>query len=281
MSEKTTHILESPGTASAARGWLELFRFFIVRAAWTRRALLACFVLAVPALIGIVVRAAGTIPPDRMALYYWASTVFMMYATAVPLTAMMFGTTIISAEVAAGTSVYLFTRSMGRVGVLLAKFLAVGIVLAAGACAGQALLFAVAAMGQGGMPLLAGVPELWGGLAAACLGALAFCSLFLALGTFLARPFGAAVGYLILCEWIFANVPLDIRRFSVNHYLRAIVSGAVETSPAVAGLREIVTGGVSAGFGAFTLLCVIALAVGATAMLVTWREFTRAREEQK
>jgi len=282
VSTEQTVLLPEAGPISPTRAWLAVAAFS-VRQTMRKRAILAFAVMAVPALLGVIVRVAGArLSPDHMSAFYWGTTVFVMPTAVVPLIAMLFCTTLILNEAAEGTLVYLFTRRLSRRGVLLAKFAGTLFTLVGLACVAQLLLFLVAATGARPMRVTSGAPELWGALAVMALGAVVLSAIFTMLGMLFARPLRIGVGYLILCEWVFASIPLNVQQFSVNYYLRCILVRIAGTPKTWKGLRDVLGEDAATVSTSLLTLAVVALAaLLVSAFFVGCKEFTKAREEQR
>jgi len=272
----------APSAQNPVRAWLAVARFAAGQTVWNRRVLLTLLLFLVPVLTVVVVRAFGhDLERQQVATLYGWVTVIVALAVIVPLTAMLYFSSLVSQEALEGTLVYLFTRRLNRPGVMAAKFVGAAVPLALMALLAQGLLFLAAAAGEGGMRTASGVPELWACAAVVALAMVVFGALFAALGVLVRRPLAAGIGYVFVCEWMLANRQLKIRQLSVNYYLRCILRAATERSPMAELFEDILRGETTPARSSLATLAMVAAAALLVACLAVWRkEFTQAREEQ-
>ncbi len=283
MNNEREDILPERGPLSAVRAWFVLAVFSAQQMLRSGRSFLVFGLLAVPAVVVAVIRLmpARATPLD-LAGIYWAVTVFVILAAVVPLSVMIFSTMLIRSQAADGTLVYLFTRRVGRSNVFLARFAGTTVVLTVLVCLSQLLLFAAASIGKGGMQTTNGAAWLGSALVVSVIGTLVFSAIFAAISTFLKWPLGTGFVYLLVFEWVFASIPLNIREFSINYYLRCILLRAFDPGDQARELLEFMDNATATAAGSIITLAVVACAaVAACAVLVARKEFTRAQEEQK
>jgi len=262
---------------AAARAWWALAAFAARQMFRQKRLVLAAILLAMPALIGVLVRALDPhITPTHLMQFFWSVALFLVLSGTVPLVAMLFCTTLIREEAAEGTLTYLFTRRLSRPAVLLAKFAGTVVTLIVLNGLAQLALYAVCAWGVE-LPEGPAWPGRLGlGLGLTAMGTVVFAALFTFLGVIVRRPLGAGVMYLLVCEWIIANIPLNIRQFSVNYYLRCVLHGTAENLPRVGGwFKEDLTG---VGRSLITLAVIAVTAVVIAVLIVRRTEYSQAGE---
>jgi len=283
MSAAEQDITAEPASPGLWGAWWAVAAFSARQTLWSRRAVWALLLLVGPPAIGVVVRSVGAASdPGDMADFYWGVTLQMMLTTVVPLTMMFYCSTLILDEVSVGTIVYLFTRRLSRPAVLMAKFAGTAVPLVAAICLSEFVLFAVSAAGDSGITAGEGAVALFGAWALMTLAALSFGAIFAVLGVLVRRPLVAGVGYLVLCEWIFASTPIGLRKLSLGYHLRCVLKGAVDESQAAGVLKSLLRrADTPPGKCLFTVVAVIVVCLIGSCLVVSCKEFTRAREEQK
>ena len=263
--------------AAAARAWWALVAFAARQMFRQKRIVLAAILLAMPALIGILVRALDPhVTPTHLMQFFWGAALFLVLSGTVPLVAILFCTPLIREEAAEGTLIYLFTRRLSRPAVLLAKFAGTVATLIVLNGLAQLAVYAVCAWGVQLPEEPAWPGRLWLGLGLSTMGTVVFSALFMFLGAAVRRPLGASVFYLLACEWIIANIPLNIRQFSVNYYLRCVLYGTAENLPRFGGrFGEDLTG---LSRSLITLAVVATAAIVMAVLIVRRTEYSQARE---
>ncbi|MFW6158440.1 MAG: ABC transporter permease [Planctomycetota bacterium] len=283
MSGEADAILPSTGRLSGRSAWTTLALFAARQAAWSRRAILAYVLFALPLVVAaVIVNAAPIKGADQAAEIYWALTLLMMLTASLPLAAMLSCGPLILNEVSDGTLVYLLTRRLPRQQVLLAKFAGATLSVLGLAVAFQAALFLIFAVGGPGLGAAETVPALTGGLFVVAVSALVFAAVFTAIGVLFRKPLGVGIGYLIVTEWVFLRLPVGIRRFTVGYHLRCLLAGVCEAPTLDELLGEVLGRPLESPVAAaWILLAVVVGGLTAAAVLVARREFTRAREEER
>jgi ABC-2 type transport system permease protein len=132
--------------------------------------------------------------------------------TLLPLTALVFGTAALGAEIEDGTAVYLLAKPVKRSRIILGKLLAAWgvttvVVLASGLVAG--------AIGLSGAP---GGGLLLGFGVALVLGALVYCAVFVMLSVVTSRALIAGLAYVFIWEGLINGLFAGTRLLSVRHY---------------------------------------------------------------
>jgi len=262
---------------------ISLFVFTIRQTLGERRALLAVLLLSCPALFALVARWAGdSLHGDHLWKLHQGLLIYLLLSGALPMTAMLFGSALISAEAEGGTLVYLFTRRLRRCHVLLIRFLAQTLVLAVlGALATLAAHAALLA-GVDDQVLAAqwGATSPWGELrtylAVIPWAAAAFLAVFTTFSLLTTRALVVSGMYLVIVEMIIANVPVAVRACSLSHQLRRSLAGAAPHLRRVFGLESELADRLypPGGSGALTLLVIIAILLAVCSLLVSLRELS-------
>jgi ABC-2 type transport system permease protein len=161
-----------------------------------------------------------------------------------PLVCLVHGTALIGTDVEARTIVYLITRRMRRVTVLIVKFAATALVLAVLCDLGMIGAHLCALAGRDMSSLVAHSHYAdWSPASDLCcylmiipVGVLGFLAIFNLIGLLTARPLALSVFYLIVVEVILSNIPLRARMYTLLHQLRVTVAGVM---PRVCDLYEL------------------------------------------
>lgn len=173
--------------------------------------------LAIPLALAAIIRIAGRPPEERVVLEFLvAFTLYFLYPQSVlVLLSLLYGTSIINAELEGKTLTYLFTRSIAKWKVVIAKYVAI-----------VGCLF---------VPVLASVVTSWillwapggfqfiSGMALTCLAAVAvFSAIFAIIGTFVQRR-PVIVGILYgMFETFLSFIPSMASSVTVTYFLRSL-----------------------------------------------------------
>ena len=203
---------------------------------------------AVPVLAAYVLVASGG---QRL-----SGTVFdnLIIRTVLPLIAIVYGTAALGSELEDGTIVYVLTKPVRRVRVVVAKG-----ALAAGL---TAALVVPATLATGLVASVAdpGVMEIAVGYAiAAAVGGCAYAMAFLALSAFTSRALALSLGYVLIWEGILSGLLEGTRTFSIRQATLGLAAGISGSAP-----RQ---GAMDAG----PAVIVLVLAIVGAAALATWR----------
>ena len=225
---------------------IALFGFTIRQTLLSRKIWLTVLLLAAPCALLLVVR--NVAPPIDKARTLWEMyhvlVQFLLLMGLVPLICMVHGTSLIGAEVEAGTIVYLITRRMRRATVLLVKFVATALVLTMLCEAGMVSLHLCALAGRDMTSLLAHSSyadwnpsaDLYYYLRVIPLAVLSFLAVFSLIGLLTTRPLAISVFYFVTVELILSNIPIRAKVYSLMHQLRVTIAGAI---PRVSDLYEL------------------------------------------
>ncbi len=213
---------------------------------------------------------------------------FMFLMGLVPMSCMIYGNGLIVAEAETRTVGYLITRRLRRRTVLLTRFVAAAVVLAALTVATAAAMHFAILGGHNWAVLAANTPTLasWNPyedlkvyLVVAALGAIVFLAVFTLIGLLSAKPLVLSVSYLVIVEFVISNLPVAARTYSVLHQLRAMV---VNANPQLVTLFQLPPDVASrvfppgdSGYYAWSLIVGVALIVAC--LLVTSRELVPSK----
>lgn len=213
---------------------------------------------ALPALLPVVVAgslAAAQVRPYDIGVFQIVMMplflqVVLIFVTLVPATAL------IREEIDDNTLPFLLARPISKPAIALWKYVgylaAVLLVLLPPLIAAYGITQAYA-----GDAFTADLDVLGAFLAAASLGAAAYGAFFELLSVIVRRPLAAGLLFGFVWESIVGNIPGDVPRLSIIHYLRSVIKGLVAIGP-LQGYRTdmsaLVAGAVLAGFAVVVAL---------------------------
>jgi ABC-2 type transport system permease protein len=179
-----------------------------------RRTLLMLLLVALPVVVGLLVRlTGGRIESDRI-------LDAMVVRTVLPLVALVFGTAALGSELEDGTAVYLMIKPIPRWRIIGAKML-----VAAGLTVALIMPSTVAAgvLTSGFGPSSVGTAFAFA--LAASIGGAAYACAFVALSSFTSRALVVGLGYTMIWEGILAGLLEGTRFLSIRQATLGIASG--------------------------------------------------------
>jgi ABC-2 type transport system permease protein len=172
-----------------------------------RRTLLLLLLGGVLALVAGIFRLAGE---EARALPFTAGLLSNLgVGTLMPLVALIFGTGAIGAEIEDGTAIFLLAKPISRRTIVLTK-LAVAAVCSGALTCGPMLLAGLIAAGGFAEGLVPGMA------AAAAIGSLLYCAIFVALSLVTGRALVFGLAYVLIWEGLLAGLFAGTRTFSVR-----------------------------------------------------------------
>ena len=161
----------------------------------------------------------------------------LVVTTLLPLTALVFGTAALGAEIEDGTAVYLLAKPVPRSRIILGKLLAAWAVTTVTVLASGLVAGAIGLSGEPGDGLLLGFGV------ALILGAFVYCALFVMLSVATSRALIAGLAYVFIWEGLINGLFAGTRLLSVRHYTLG-VADLIADAPA--SVFEAKLGGVTA-----------------------------------
>lgn len=238
-----------------------LFLLTLRQQAFRRSTLMLIGLALIPVLVAIVYRLADAAStPDR-----WTAVVLyqgLIVTAVLPLTALMYGTSVIGDELEDGTAVYLLTKPLPRWLILLPKLLAPWLL--------TCLLVVTSTVLSGLIAIQDGHPGVvFGAAAATAVGALVYTVVFVLLSVVTTHALIAGLVYMLIWEGAVSGIFRGVSYFSIRQY--------------TIGLADWLAGKVPDTFnanvgGETALLLAIAVTVGATIWAVRLLERVEVRE---
>ena len=192
-----------------------------------RRLLIALLLTILPAAIGLLWRLLAPKDSFDPSEVYDSLVVGLIFSFALTILSVTYGTGVVSQEIEQRTIVYLLTRPLPRWRLLLARFL-VSVLVVVCVCVLATVLLALTVFG----PTHLGEAGIGPDLKALILGAFAYGSLFLLLGTAIPRPLTWGLIFVFGWETWVPKLPGSFARLSIMSYLRALASREISANPA-------------------------------------------------
>ena len=172
-----------------------------------RRTLLLLLLAGILVLVAVIFRLAGE---EARALRFTSGLLGNLgVRTLMPLVALLFGTGAIGSEIEDGTAVFLLAKPISRRTVVITK-LAVAAACSAAVTCGPMLLAGLIGAGGLGDGLVLGM------VAAAAIGSLLYCTVFVALSLITARALVFGLAYVLIWEGLLAGLFAGTRTFSIR-----------------------------------------------------------------
>ena len=205
---------------------LLLMRATLREALRPRRLVIALLLTVLPAALGLLWRLLAAQDAFDPSEVYDSLVVGLIFSFALTILSVTYGTGVVSQEIEQRTIVYLLTRPLPRWRLLLARFL-VSVLVVVGVCTLATLLLALTVFG----PTHLGDAAIGPDIKAIILGAFAYGSLFLLLGTALPKPLTWGLFFVFGWETWVPKLPGSFALLSVMSYLRALASREISVDP--------------------------------------------------
>ncbi|MGC8834088.1 MAG: ABC transporter permease [Armatimonadota bacterium] len=238
-----------------------------------KRLAVAVAVVLLPSLLAVLWKYGSNDSAFNPNLAYDALALGLIFGFILIIMSMLAGTSVVSHEMERKSIVYLLTRPVPRARILLARFLGMLVPAALITCLSA---FALAAVCFGPRNL-AGAP-LMRDLGVLLIGAFAYGSLALLLGTLLRKAIMYAIYFAFGWENTVSNLPGSFRKISIITYLKVL---APHSSTPIGGsdLAEILQslrppGSITPHTAGWVLFAVTVAAVVLAALVFTFREYS-------
>jgi ABC-type transport system involved in multi-copper enzyme maturation permease subunit len=242
----------SPRPTSATRlppsFWASALRVFDVSLGsmlWSRRTIFMVLVVGGPVLLAVMLRVVDLFvgPSIRVggsplsgAAAFGAMFWFFYIRFTVPVLAVFYGTALIADEVEDKTITYLFTRPIRRGAVLVGKYLAYLACTVLVVLPSVMIVFFLVVPRMGGS-LAAGFPALVKDLAILAAALAVYGALFALVGAWFKRPLVTGLIFLFGWEPAVLVFPGYLKKFTVMHYVQALVPHAMPADGALSVLQ--------------------------------------------
>jgi len=197
-----------------------------------RRTVLLILLAGLPVLVALLARLGGGRLDDAL-----VAILELGVRTVLPLTALVFGTSALGAELEDGTAVFILAKPVPRWRIALAKTLVAGL-LAAALSVGSTLLTGLLIGGVDGSTLA----TTFAFAIAVALAGLAYASLFVALSIVTGRALIVGLIYTLVWEGILAGILEGTRLFSVREATLSVAEALAPLGAGIDGDVETATG---------------------------------------
>ncbi len=197
-----------------------------------RRTVLLILLAGLPVLVALLARLGGGRLDDAL-----VAILELGVRTVLPLTALVFGTSALGAELEDGTAVFILAKPVPRWRIALAKTLVAGL-LAAALSVGSTLLTGLLIGGVDGSTLA----TTFAFAIAVALAGFAYASLFVALSIVTGRALIVGLIYTLVWEGILAGILEGTRLFSVREATLSVAEALAPLGAGIDGDVETATG---------------------------------------
>ena len=267
--------------ASMATASLRVFDMSLGQMLWSRRTVFMGAAVGAPVLIALVLRTIDEMGVSVLRVngvrvsgtVIFGGLFWLLYLRfVVPVLGAFYGTSLMSDEVEDRTITYLFTRPVRRGAVIIGKYLAylacTELVVLPSVTAAYLL---VAPVGDGSIG--ATFPLLLTDLGILAIGLAAYGAVFALIGALVSRPLVAGLVLIFGWEQVALLVPGYLRRFTVAHYLQALVPHAMPQDDTVAAIQSLFAEPPSAISSVTSLVLITMGALWLAARTVERREY--------
>ncbi len=285
MTHSTRALSSSKGARSGqADFWNAVFRVFdlsITQMLWSRRTVFMLLATGAPVVIAVLLRVihemgmssfrVNGVPVPGPVIF--GGMIWLLYLRfVVPVLGAFYGTSLISDEVEDRTITYLFTRPVPRGAIIIGKYLAYVV------CTGLVVLPSVTAVYLLITPVAGGsigatFPQLLTDLGLLALGLAVYGAVFALIGALVPRPLVAGLLLVFGWEQIALLIPGYLRRFTVAHYLQALVPHSMPQDDTVSAIQSLFSEPPSALSSLTALAVILTVALWLAARTVEKREY--------
>ena len=231
---------------------LRVFDLSVGEMLWSRRTVFMALIVGLPILLAVLVRVVlafdllnlvnvrvGGEPVEVAGATLFGFMIWLFFLRfSVPVLGVFYGTALIADEVEDRTITYLFTRPVRRGAVLMGKYLAYL------ACTGLVVLPPVMVVyfllvPVGGGSLGAAFPALVKDLGLLGLGLAVYGAVFALVGAWFKRPLLSGLIFVFGWEPVIVALPGYMKKFTVAHYLQALVPHAMPQDSGTSVLQSI------------------------------------------
>jgi ABC-2 type transport system permease protein len=224
-----------------------IFGLTLRQLVFRKSTLLLLALAAIPVFIAVIFEVGndGETAPEEFAVKVLA--VWLVTTTVLPLTSVLFGTSVLGDELEDGTIIYLLTKPVQRWLILLPKIAAAWLLTTVLVVASLLISVLIVLGGDGGSIML-------GFGVAATIGALAYAVVFTLLSIVSSRALIAGLIFVFIWEGAVTGIFQGVRYFSIRHYTLGI---AEWLSDVPSDYLDAYVGGVTA-----LILCGIVIGAG-------------------
>jgi len=256
---------------------LRVFDLSVSQMLWSRRTIFMALVVGGPVVIALVVRLMILLglPLERGTTggAVFGGMIWGLYVRfAIPVLAVFYGTSLMADEIEDKTITYLFTRPIRRGSVLVGTYFAYLACTAMVVLPSVMLVYLLIVPSAGGS-LATSFPSLVKDLGILLLGLAVYGALFAFVGAWFKRPVLTGLVFLFGWEQAALVFPGDFKKFTVAHYLQALVPHTMPQEGLASLLQSVFRDAPSISRSLVTLVLVTVVALFLAMRTVERREY--------
>ncbi len=264
--------------------WNGVFRVFdlsVVQMLWSRRTVFMLLATGAPVAIAVLLRViqemgmssfrVNGVPVPGPVIF--GGMIWILYLRfIVPVLGAFYGTSLISDEVEDRTITYLFTRPVPRGAIIVGKYAAYLVCTALVVLPSVTAVYLLIAPVAGGS-IGAAFPQLLTDLGLLALGLAVYGAVFAFIGALVPRPLVAGLLLIFGWEQVALMIPGYLSRFTVAHYLQALVPHGMPQDDTVSAIQSLFSEPPSALSSLTALGLILVVSLWLAARTVERREY--------
>jgi len=270
--------------ARSGRFWNAVFRVFdmsIAQMMWSRRTAFMLLATGAPVAIAVLLRTIHELGMSSFRVngmpvpgpIIFGGMIWLLYLRfTVPVLGAFYGTSLISDEVEDRTITYLFMRPVPRGAIIIGKYLAYLVCTALVVLPSVTAVYLLVAPVAGGS-IGATFPQLLTDLGLLAVGLAVYGAVFALIGALVPRPLVAGLLLVFGWEQVALLVPGYLRRFTVAHYLQALVPHSMPQDDTITAIQSLFSEPPSALTSLTSLAVILGVALWLAARTVEKREY--------
>lgn len=260
---------------------LRVFDMSVNQMIWSRRTVFMALATGAPVVIAVLLRVIHELGMSSFRVngvpvpgpVIFGGMIWLLYLRfVVPVLGAFYGTSLISDEVEDRTITYLFTRPVPRSAVIIGKYLAYLVCTILVVLPSVTIVYLLITPLAGGS-LGATFPQLATDLGLLALGLAVYGAVFALIGALVPRPLVAGLMLVFGWEQVALLVPGYLRRFTVAHYLQALVPHSMPQDDTVTAIQSLFSQPPSVLSSLASLAAILVVALWLAARTVERREY--------
>jgi ABC-type transport system involved in multi-copper enzyme maturation permease subunit len=264
--------------------WNGVFRVFdmsIAQMLWSRRTVFMVLATGAPVAIAVLLRVIDAMGMSSFRVngvpvpgpVIFGGMIWLLYLRfVVPVLGAFYGTSLVSDEVEDRTITYLFTRPVPRGAVIIGKYLAYLVCTALVVLPSVTAVYLLITPVSGGS-IGATFPQLLTDLGLLALGLAVYGAVFALIGALAPRPLVSGLILVFGWEQVALLVPGYLRRFTVAHYLQALVPHSMPQDDTVTAIQSLFSDPPAVMSSILSLAAILGVSLWLAARTVEKREY--------
>jgi ABC-type transport system involved in multi-copper enzyme maturation permease subunit len=258
-----------------------VFDMSVAQMLWSRRTVFMLLATGAPAAIAVLLRVIDELGMSSFRVngvpvpgpVIFGGMIWLLYLRfVVPVLGAFYGTSLISDEVEDRTITYLFTRPVPRGAVIIGKYLAYLVCTALVVLPSVTAVYLLITPVSGGS-IGATFPQLLTDLGLLALGLAVYGAVFTLIGALMPRPLVSGLMIVFGWEQVALLVPGYLRRFTVAHYLQALVPHSMPQDDTVTAIQSLFSDPPAVMSSILSLAAILTVSLWLAARTVEKREY--------